>query len=444
MLLPRPIRVPLTWSLRHGLPRAFMRREARHGRPLARLVTTPELIADPRPVWEEVRAAGPMMRGPIGWLTADYAIGSAVTRSEHFGMPQLERALPGRVTQSLRDPYALGPVDAPSLLALDAPDHTRLRRLVARSFTARRVTAMRPAVERTAAALLDDIEARRRTRFDLIEEYAARLPIAIIADLLGVPEDERGPLLGWGNAAAALLDAGLPWGTFRDAERGIREMHLWVEQHLERLRAEPGDDLLSGVLATVEQLPEEERPTETELRALALLVLGAGFETTVNLIGNAVAMLSAHPDQLHRLQETPDLWPTAVEEVLRLDSPVTMTARLAHRDVDLATLPGLTERSDLPTVRRGQVVVTILGAMNRDPAVFEDPDRFDVDRANAGDHVAFSAGAHFCIGAGLARLEAEVGLRALYDRFPELRVDGVPRRRDLQILRGYEELPVSR
>ncbi len=208
-------------------------------------------------------------------------------------------------------------------------------------------------------------------------------------------------------------------------------MHRWFHGHLDHLRRDPGDDLLSRLL----QDEGGDRLTDTELHQVGLLVLGAGFETTVNLIGNAVALLDRHPEQLAWLREQDDqasAWTNAVEEVLRFDSPVQLTMRAAHRDTEVQGEP----------VRAGEALLVLLGGANRDPAVFDDPHRFDVTRANAHEHVAFSAGIHYCLGASLARLEAVTALRLLYDRYPDLGVAGEPVRRRTRVLRGYAELPV--
>jgi cytochrome P450 len=283
-------------------------------------------------------------------------------------------------------------------------------------------------IRRTADELLDALEPARGT-VDLVGAYAAQLPVLVIADLLGVPRERREEFLSWGEAAAATLDPGLPFRRYLAAERGLRAMHAFLRGHFERLRREPGDDLVSRLVT----LPAEESLTERELHATVMLLLGAGFETTVNLLGNAVVLLDAHRDQWDALRADPAGWPNAVEEVLRLDSPVQITGRTARADVPLAGR----------TVRAGTRVTLLLGAANRDPEVFPDPARFDVRRPNARDHLAFSGGIHYCLGAGLARTEAVIGLQALTDRFPGLRVAGAPVRRDLQTLRGFEQLPVT-
>jgi cytochrome P450 len=294
-------------------------------------------------------------------------------------------------------------------------------------------------IERTTADLLDALEAAGG-EVDLIGSWAAQLPVLVIAELLGVPKERRDDFLRWGAAVAATLDPGLPFRRYLGAERALRALHGFLRQHFERLRRDPGEDLVSrlvtppgnGASPAGTGLPEETALTERELHATVMLLLGAGFETTVNLLGNAVVALDAHRDQWEALAADPAGWPGAVEEVLRFDSPVQITGRTATREVQLAGRP----------IPAGSRVTVLLGAANRDPEVFDAPERFDVTRPNARDHLAFSGGIHYCVGAGLARLEAAVALRMLTERFPELRVTGRPVRRDLQTLRGFEHLPV--
>jgi len=262
-----------------------------------------------------------------------------------------------------------------------------------------------------------------------VPAYAAQLPVLVISELLGVPADRRVDFLRWGAAAAATLDPGLPYRRYVRAERAIRQMHAFLAEHFDRLRRDPGEDLVSQLVGW----SGEDALSERELHATVMLLLGAGFETTVNLLGNAVVLLDAHPEQWRALRADPACWPAAVEEVLRLDSPVQLTGRTALQDVALAGRD----------VVAGTRITLLLGAANRDPDVFPDPAVFDVTRANARDHLAFSSGIHYCLGAGLARLEAVVGLRTLSERFPRLRVAGEPRRRDLQTLRGFKHLPVT-
>jgi cytochrome P450 len=420
----------VAWSLAHGIQRRFLHRAAAGGDAMARLATDPTFYDDPYPSYEQIRAGGRVVRNGFVAGTVDHAVANAILRSDDFGTGAGQGELPAplrKLHSLVRDPDTLSPVDPPSMLVVDPPIHTRYRHVVSRAFTARKVGRMADRVQEVATRLVDDLESE--PTFDLVGRYAAQLPVAVIADILGVPDDERGQVLGWGNHAATTLDPGLSWPQYRAAEAALIEMHAWFGTHLERLRRNPGDDLLSQVL----QDPEAADLTEQELHAIGLLVLGAGFETTVNLIGNGVALLDAHPDHLAWLQDNPDGWSNAVEEVLRYDAPVQLTMRAASRDTEVAGEP----------IAANEAVLVYLGGANRDPAVFENPDAFDVRRANAAEHVAFSAGVHFCLGASLARLEAAVALRTLYERYPDLRVVGRPERRTTRVLRGWEYLPVS-
>ena len=429
MSLRESARSRTRWLLAFGMQRGLILWGARRGDLVAALQVDPELHRDPFGAYEELRRRGPVVRGPI-WASVDHATCNEILRSDDFGTGGGHGELPGplrRLLERVTDPQTLGPVDPPSMLAVDPPQHTRYRQQVARAFTARKVGRMADRVEAVAVRLLDQLADERE--FDLVDRYAALLPVAVIADLLGVPEEQRGRVLELGNLAATTLEPALDYRRYRGAEVALREMHEMFAAHVQRLRREPGEDLLSQIITS-----ESEDPlTDVELHQVGLLVLGAGFETTVNLIGNAVELLDRHPEQLRALQAEPDGWANAVEEVLRHDSPVQMTMRVALRDVELAGVE----------VPAGTAILAMLGGANRDPAVFDEPGRFDVTRANAHDHVAFSAGVHYCVGASLARLEATVALRLLYERFPDLRVVGRPERRDTRILRGYERLPVT-
>jgi cytochrome P450 len=432
--LVTPARESVRWVLAHGIIRAINRRQARRGNLVSRLMVDAAVREDPFPVYEQIRAAGALVGDASFRVTCSHEVASATLRSDAFGVPSANAHFPEPLhslfVATLHDDD-VGPVDPPSLLALDPPDHTRLRRLVARHFTARRVARMTDDIEQTTRRLLEEMAAQG-PEVDLVEQFAAQLPVAVIADLLGVPADDRGQLVDWGNEASKQLDGGLGYREFRRTARAVTEMHHWVQAHIDRLRADPGDDLLSAVLRDVDATAPEQRPSAAELRMLGLLVLGAGFETTVNLIGNAVALLEQHPEQRRRCLDDPEAWPGAVEEVLRFDAPVQLTGRTAVRPTSVAGIE----------VEAGTTVLVILGAANRDPDAFEDPHTFDVRRTDAEDHLSFSLGAHFCLGAQLARLEATVALRELYARFPGLHVSGRPVRRATQVLRGYEHLPV--
>jgi cytochrome P450 len=416
----------LRWATKHGFARLGISAAARKGDVQARYFVDPVVRDDPYPYYDAIREQGPLVRGSLMWATARHDVCSAVLRSDAFGVGLSDRRLPAPVAllwRLGRRTAPIGPVDPPSMLVTDPPDHTRYRRLVSKVFTARAIEALRPMITRTAEDLLDGLG----PRFDLVERYAALLPVTVIADILGVPLDMRRQFLEWGTMAAPTLDLGLSFRQYRRTEIGIRRSNAWMRGHFARLRKTPGDDLLSQLVHL-----EGERLTDDELLATAGLLLAAGFETTVNLLGTGAALLMAHPGQLQVLREDPALWRGAVEEMLRYDSPVQNTARVCQRPVEIAGT----------RLQPGHVVVPMLGGANRDPAVFADPGRFDVTRPNAREHLAFSGGVHYCLGAALARLEGEVGLRTLFERHPGLAADGAPRRRRTRVLRGYASLPV--
>jgi cytochrome P450 len=424
------VRQRVRWGFQHGIVGLAVRRAARAGDLQAVSIVDPGHRANPYPLYEQVRARGRLVPGKLGHVTVSHDLVSHVLRSDDFRAGPDDDAMPpllGRLVRWSRDPRALGPIDPPSLLVVEPPDHTRYRRLVSRVFTARAVEALRDRVQQIADGLLDELASHAEV--DLVEAYCSRLPVTVITEILGVRPEDRATVLGFGREGAPSLDIGLTWKQFKAVDDSVRGFQEWLGGHLERLRREPGEDLLSQ-LVSVED--EGQRLDDTELRAVAGLVLAAGFETTVNLLGSGTVLLLEHPEQLARLREDPSAWPNAVDEVLRYEAPVQVTARFALRDTELA------DRS----VRQGGLVVTMLGGANRDPDVFADPHRFDVTRENARDHLSFSGGRHFCLGASLARLEGEIGLRTLFERFPDLELAPGRTRRTTRVLRGWETLPV--
>lgn len=428
------MREKLHWFALHGFIRGVARIAARRGDLQARLIADPAVKADPVPFYEEVRARGRLARTRIGYLTADHAITHEVLRSDDFRVLAIGANLPAPLRwleRRARDGM-LHPLRPPSLLAVEPPEHTRYRKTVSSVFTPRAVAALKDRVEQTARILLDQLASKPGV-VDVVDRYCSQLPVAIISDILGVPEQDRSHILEFGELAAPSLDFGLPWQQYRLVQRGIAGFDSWLGEHLQELRSSPGDNLMSQLIQTAENGSAETYLDENELRATAGLVLAAGFETTVNLLGNGIRMLIDAPEHLHTLRQRRQLWPNAVEEILRLESPVQLTARIARKDTELAGT----------SIKRGEMVVVYLGAANRDPAVFADPNRFDIERDNAGKHLAFSGGRHFCLGAALARAEGEVGLRTFFERFPEARSAGAGSRRDTRVLRGWSTLPVA-
>lgn len=416
----------LHWGLSQGLPNVVVKMAARKG-DLQGLLTQAGSGDEIWDIIDQVRAQGTLVKGRVTFITADHAVVSEVLTSKAFrtGNPLDRLGFLASASARLR-PGTMHPLVEPSLLVTEPPDHTRYRKLVTRVFTMRAVEKLRDRAETVAAALLDELEGRT----DLVEQYCSLLPVTLISQILGIPTSERREVLAMGSDIAASLDFGLTWPEYRDVDAGLRRFDSWLENHIEKLRKNPGDDLLSQLV----QVQDDDGVLNmAELKATAGLVLAAGFETTVNLLGNGIKLLHDHPDELAKLQQDPSLWSNAVEEVLRVDPPVLLTARFAPEPT---TLEG-------QHVSAGQQVVVLLAGANRDPKVFEDPTRFDVTRANARDHLSFSAGRHHCLGAALARMEGEVGLKSFFDRYPDVTLLPGAERRPTRILRGWRTLPAS-
>lgn len=417
----------LRWAAVHGLPRAFLSLRARRREPLARLMMGRDDRAGRLQLIEQIRAAGPLLRTPVVWATADYEVCRTVLRDNDFGVADpSETGLPEALFGLIRrvDPALPNPVEPPSMLMTDPPQHTEFRKLVSRSFTPRSIAKLDTRIGELTTELLDGLE--DRPDVDLVAEYAAQLPAAIISEILGVPATDRERILHWGNSVAPLLDIGITWNAFRDAIADLRDVEVYLTEHFGRLQSDGADGTPFSAMALDGGL------TERELQSNAALLIGAGVETTVNLIGNGIAALLAHPGQLKLLRDDPDLWPSAIEEMLRFDSPVQMTARTAHCDKEIGGIQ----------IEKGAVIVLLLGGANRDPNVFEHPERFDITRPNARDHLAFATGIHVCMGAALARIEGITALRELFARYPDMRIAASPERRGLVNLHGYRRLPV--
>lgn len=425
------LRERLHWVSMHGVVRSLAQVSARRGDPQARFVADPSVRADPVPFFEELRAQGRLVRARLSFLTVDHAVANELLRSDDFRVISLGANLPGPLRWVERRTRAdvLHPLLPPSLLAVEPPEHTRYRKTVSSVFTSRAVAALRDEVDETAAALLAGLPDEGGV-VDIVERYCSQLPVAIISEILGVPDEDRARILEFGELAAPSLDFGLDWRQYQSVHAGLAGFNEWLTNHLQKLRDDPGEDLMSQL---IEASDGGVRLDQAELRAVAGLVLAAGFETTVNLLGNGIRMLINAPDQLEILAADPSLWPNAVEEILRLESPVQLTVRVARTDTEIAGT----------AVRRGEMVVIYLAAANRDPVVFPDPHRFDVRRDNAGRHLAFSGGRHFCLGAALARTEGEAGLRRFFTHFPDAKLAGEGVRRDTRVLRGWAQLPVS-
>ena len=317
------------------------------------------------------------------------------------------------------------------LLFLDPPDHTRLRGLVSKAFTPKVVERLRNRTQELVDGLLDTVAARGDEQMDVITDLAYPLPVVIICELLGVPAADHVTFQRWSRELAGSIDP----QPLRTPEQEAR-IHTAAEAFAEyfadliaRRRQHPRDDLLSALIVAEEA---GDRLSEPELLATAMFLLIAGHETTVNLVGNGTLALLRHRDQLDRLRDDPFLDRNAIEELLRFDSPVMITQRITLEEYEIGGV----------TIPARQQIIPLLGAANRDPEAFPDPDRLDLGRDAAARHLAFGGGHHFCLGAALARLEGQVAIGTLVRRFPELELAGEPVRRETFTLRGLEHLPV--
>jgi cytochrome P450 len=313
------------------------------------------------------------------------------------------------------------------LLFTDPPDHTLLRTLVNKAFTPRTVERLRGHITELVDGILDDVAGRGE--MDVIADLAFPLPALVICELMGVPTSDRDMFHGWSGEVAPILD---PWASkevLDNAVQTLAKFLFYFMDLVQKRRQDPQDDLVSALLATEEH---DDKLTDEQLLALCILVFIAGHETTQNLIGNGLLALLRNPDQLRKLREDPSLTKDAVEELLRYDSPVQLTGRSPTTDVEISGV----------TIPKGEQIVLLLGAGNRDPAVFDDPDSLDITRSKTSV-LSFGAGAHFCLGAGLARLEGGIVFDALLARFPDIQLAvEQPEYRETLTLRGLRSLPV--
>ncbi|MGW1499946.1 cytochrome P450 family protein [Streptomyces mirabilis] len=383
------------------------------------------LIDHPYAVYDRLRDTAPVHRvagtdGNPAWLVTRYEDVREALANPLLSMDK-KHALPGSY-QGLSLPPAL---DA-NLLNMEAPDHTRIRRLVVRAFTPRRIEQLRTPVRETADRLLDALGPHGSA--DLIAAYAAPLPITVICDLLGIPGEHRRDFRAWTDVLVA-PDPARPGA----AKEAVVAMLGFLTQLLADKRKKPADDLLCDLIAVRD---EGDRLTEDELMSLAFLILFAGYENTVQLIGNAILGLLTHPDQLAALRATPERFPNAVEEFARHEGPALLAIRrFPVEDVTIGAV----------TVPAGETVLLSLAAANRDPARFPDPERLDLGR-DASGHLALGRGIHYCVGAPLARLETEIAVSALLERLPDLALDVDPaelRWRPSLRARGLLALPVT-
>ena len=388
----------------------------------------PEFHANPYPFYHALREKDPVHQSPMGfWVLTRYDDVVTSLRDPRYGrdgFAPLIEATYGPETAEGNLPR--------SMLMRDPPDHTRLRALVNKAFTPRVIEGMRAHIQAIVDRLLDKVQGARS--MDVIDDLAYPLPVTVICEMLGVPLDDQNAIRGWSSDIARSLDA---IGLMADPDivaRGVaarRNLTEYFRRLLPERRQHPKADLLSLLIAVEEQ---GDKLNEGELLAMCLLLFIAGHETTVNLIGNGTLALLEHPDQMARFKDDPALIPSAIEELLRYDSPVQWTARITTASVELGG-------REIPS---GSMIIAAIGAANRDPSHFSDPDRLDIARAD-NRHVSFGFGIHFCLGAPLARVEGQIALGTLLRRMPDLALQtgATLDWRESSALRGLKRLPVT-
>jgi cytochrome P450 len=394
------------------------------GDPVAQLML-PATRTDPYPLYARVRQRG-LVRSPLGaFIAADHATVASVLRDRRFSSSPTHQRGYRPPSYPADDPRAGLP--AGDLLNLDPPDHTRLRRLVSGAFTPRAIAELEPWIREVTVRLLTAADGA--AGFDLIDALAFPLPIAVICHLLGVPTQDQAQFRAWGHDVAATLDPQTAAAARTQSRTAEAELTGYLQDLVRDRRAHPDDTILSALIAAEEG---GDRLSSGEVVRMAFLLLIAGFETTVNLIGNGTVALLGDPNSWDRLRQDPALVPTAIEEILRYDSPVQLTSRIATEEVEIGDR----------VIPAGRAVLVAIGGANRDPEVFEQPDEFRIDRPDPGRHLSFSLGLHHCLGAALARLEGRIAIEELTRRYPALELAAPTTRRSQLVLRGFESVPV--
>ena len=382
-----------------------------------------EMARDPYPVYARLRERSPVHYSRLagGLVLSRYADVDRILRDHvRFSSNPDRRESPGAGYKQ--------PLEERSMLFMDPPDHTRLRSLVNKAFTRPVINALEPRIRTIMSGLLDDIE--DLSGFDLMEAVAIPLPVIVIAEMLGIPQQDRAQFRIWSDQRARLLEPMLTRSERKAADEASKQLSDYFLTIIKSRQGEPRDDIMSRLVHAEEQ---GDTLTEAEMLNMLRLLLIAGNETTTNLIGNGMLALLRHPEQLQALRDDPSLIPAAVDELLRYDSPVQMTARCAVEDCDINGV----------SIRTGQDIILLGGSANRDPDAFENPDQLDFNRPKQ-DHISFGRGIHYCLGAALARLEGRIAIEMLLERFGSLRLlTERPAFRYSIVLRGLTSLPVG-
>ncbi len=391
----------------------------------------PEFLLDPYPTYARLRDEDPVHRNPLGILIVSrYEDIHQVLRDPHTSVRRFDSG--AYTPEHMKVLHKRGEDRPPSILGLDPPDHTRLRKLVQRTFTPRSIARMRQRTTTIVDDLLDELSKHATDDpIDLIADYAFVIPFAVIHTMLGLPKADVERVRSWSHALTQTLEPYLTPEQVQAAIAGGDHMETYLRDAIAWKRQEPADDLLSDLVQVEE---EGDRMTEDELLAMTNLLFVAGHETTVNLIGNGTHALLRHPEQLELVRSDESTDGTVADELLRYDSPVQTSGRRMMHDVEIAGIE----------VPAGELVLTALGSGNRDPIFWgETADDLDVTRTNANRHVSFGSGIHHCLGAALARMEGEIAVTHLIRRFPDLTLAAEPTYNARIILRGRETMPVS-
>ena len=392
--------------------------------------TDPAFVRDPYPFYRALRSAAPVWKSPLGaWVLTRYDDIATLLKDGSFVHDFAGEISDTRKRRGILEEPVYASLGR-SMLVRDPPDHTRLRGLVARAFTARRVEEMRPGIEAIVKKLLD--AAIPNGKMDLIEDFSHTLPVIVICDMLGLPEEDRGPFLsGYRISGRAIDPVPMTREELDEANSNTMRGRAYFGKLFERRRAEPGDDLTSALLQVRDE--QDGRLSDDELYSNISLLFAAGHETTANLIANGMLALLRNRGEWERLVADPALAGSAVEEILRYDSSVQLTTRKASKDVEIGG----------QKIARGEDIICLLGAGNRDPQAFEDPEKLDISRKNVRP-LSFGGGVHTCLGAQLARIEAEVAFRELAKRLPHIQLDDPenPVWKPTITLRRLESLPV--
>ncbi len=399
------------------------------GEPVIGDLFTPEFIQNPYPTYRRIHEANPLFRLPESttWIATRYQDCTEVLRDKRFGIDN-DRRMRENLGSDYRNQPAYASL-AHMMLVADPPDHTRLRKLVVKAFDARSIEQLRSRIRHIARQRVDAMQ--NQSSGDLMSLFAHPIPVEVICEMLGIPQSDRALFTDSDETAGRILDpTPLTPEELSHANSSTLDSAAYFENLCDQRRQQPQDDLLT---ALVESESEHGKLSREELTANISLLFGAGHETTVNLIGNGLLALYQNPAQLALLKKDPELMPNAIEELLRFDSSVQLSGRVALEDADLAG----------EEIRRGEDIITLVGAANRDPAVFENPDVLDITRKNIKP-LSFGGGIHFCLGRQLARIEAAEALSELFERLPRLNVDtSQPRWKPTITLRGLTELQAT-